>query len=413
MTGELIIRPSMNDHEVVADLLAPGGASIMVGRQQPVISRLVVDAHVVARRPQFAETAAGSGIPFLVDPWTPLLQGELREDDPWASLPFGAATQVAAERFSGHSTDFVRRVIDFELAHEATAVIVPYPYVTEPTDEWFGIALQWLEETRIYLDEVGVGLPVIGVLCGQLMKLGAERAWVDGLDRFAAKVREVDAQAVALCLSPIGNAKESYNKLLRLFLAADRLQHLARMPTFAWRQGMYGPALVAAGLDGYETGVGISEQANIRGNIAARRPPKNGQQPGRGGAAGIYLDPLGKSITRRAARTLLSDPSMRAKLVCTDERCCPNGVTSMMEHPREHAVRSRHRELLTLAALPARAWRLNHVATHAHEGLTVAHQANKLLEKAGVDVRLGTVGLESLQHVAEELRHAESEGRVA
>jgi hypothetical protein len=413
MRRELIIRPSMNDHEVVADLLAPGGTSIMVGRQQPVISRLVVDAHVVARRPQFAEAAAEAGIPFLVDPWTPFLQGELREADPWAALPYGTAERVEAAQYSSGSRDFVRRVVDFELEHEATAVVAPYPYVTEPTDEWFGVALRWLEETRAYLDEERIGLPLIGVMCGQLLKFGAERTWAEGLNRFAAKMRRVQAHGVALCLSPIGNGKESYNKLLRFFLTADRLQRLARMPTFAWQQGMYGPALVAAGLDGYATGIGISEQTNISSNLAARRPPKNGEQPGRGGSAGVFLDPLGKSLNRRAATALLSDPTMRAKLMCTDERCCPNGITSTMEHPREHAVRTRQRELLTLDGLPARAWRLNHIATQAQAGLTLAHQANKVLVKAGVDVQLGTTGFESLARVAEELRHAESEGRVA
>ena len=46
MNAELFIRPSWNDHQVVADLLAPGGAGIMVGRQRPIISRLVVDAQL-------------------------------------------------------------------------------------------------------------------------------------------------------------------------------------------------------------------------------------------------------------------------------------------------------------------------------------------------------------------------------
>jgi hypothetical protein len=42
----------------------------------------------------------------------------------------------------------------------------------------------------------------------------------------------------------------------------------------------------------------------------------------------------------------------------------------------------------------------------------VAQQANGILKKAGAEFRLGTTGLESLKRVAEELRHAESEGRV-
>src|SRR5215207_3185359 len=97
MSAELLIRPSWNDHQVVADLLASGGAGIMVGRQRPIISRLVVDAQLAAQRPQFAEAANGAGIPFLVDPVTTLLHGELRPDDPWVKHTTFHGTDAIAE----------------------------------------------------------------------------------------------------------------------------------------------------------------------------------------------------------------------------------------------------------------------------------------------------------------------------
>ena len=46
MVAELLIRPGVNDHQVVADLLAPGGASVSLPTGRPVINRLVLDAHV-------------------------------------------------------------------------------------------------------------------------------------------------------------------------------------------------------------------------------------------------------------------------------------------------------------------------------------------------------------------------------
>lgn len=260
------------------------------------------------------------------------------------------------------------------------------------------------------MDANGLGLPLLPVLCGQRRDLGAEKAWPDGLDVFARAAVELGADGVALCLSPAGNGKESYNKVLGLFQAGEHLKESTRLPVFSWRQGVFGPALVAAGLDGYETGIGTSEQSSIN-NIAARRPPKPGQKPGRGGR-GIYLEPLGRSVNRRVAQLLLANVSMRAKLMCTDERCCPNGVTSTLDHAREHAVRSRARELDDLAALPARSWRLNHMATKAQGALTLGHQANRLLAEIGEELRIQTTGFESLQRVAEELRRADAEERA-
>ena len=71
--SELVIRPGGNDHQVVADLLAPGNSSGVGSRQGPLISRLVVDAHVAVKRPAYSQVAGGAGIPYLVDPLTPLL----------------------------------------------------------------------------------------------------------------------------------------------------------------------------------------------------------------------------------------------------------------------------------------------------------------------------------------------------
>jgi hypothetical protein len=84
----------------------------------------------------------------------------------------------------------------------------------------------------------------------------------------------------------------------------------------------------------------------------------------------------------------------------------------LLEHAREHAVRSRARELATLAALPARSWRLNHIATKTRAAVTLANQANRLLAEASEPLRIHTTGLEALSQVSEELRKADSEGRV-
>lgn len=416
MSGELLIRPALNDHEVLSDLLAPGGSAVVLGRHRPIVSRLVVDAPIAARRTQFAEAASAAGIPFLIDPLTPLLQGVLREEDPWASLPFGTHHQKQPSDYADRAerAALVSKVVDFQLEHGATALVPPYPYSAGPGDPWFLVALDWLRLTRSYMDSLGVALPLVPVLCGQLMKFGSDQAWGGGLDRFAAVAADSGAQTLALCLSPAGSGKDSYHKVWRLFDAFHRVKHASGLPVLAWRQGVFGPALVAAGIDGYETGIGISEQTNVRSNIAARRPPKPGEKAGRGGSAGVYVEPLGRSVNPRVAKRLLADLSMRAKMMCTDQRCCPQGVASTLKQPREHAVRSRARELATLDSLPARSWRLNHIVTKTSAAVSLATQANRILAEADPPepLRIQTIGLEALARVAEELRRADSEGRV-
>jgi hypothetical protein len=83
---ELLIRPSLGDHKVLADLLAP---SPLAGRRP--IDRIVLNAQDASRRDDLVEAAQRSGTPVIVDPLTMLLQGEIDPHDPWVGLPFGQA----------------------------------------------------------------------------------------------------------------------------------------------------------------------------------------------------------------------------------------------------------------------------------------------------------------------------------
>ncbi len=81
------------------------------------------------------------------------------------------------------------------------------------------------------------------LLCAQLRGFTARPGWPRALDRFAAAAIEVGPQTIALYLSPLGDGHESYAKLLHAHLAARHLR-AAGVPTIAWRQGIYGSALV-------------------------------------------------------------------------------------------------------------------------------------------------------------------------
>jgi hypothetical protein len=413
MGFELVIRAGQNDHDVIADLLASGGAAIFLPRQRPLIGRLVVDAHVAVRRPSFATAAANAGVPLLVDPLTPLWQGQVREDDRWARLSFGRAEPLREDDLANPflREQLVAEVVDFQVEQKATAIIPPYPYVESPTDPWFERALELIRATARYMARSGIHLPLSPILCARLQTFAAEKNWVEGLDRFALTALDVGPQFLGLCLSPI-TGKDSYSKVLHLFAAARRLRQFGR-PVIGWRQGLYGPGLVAAGLDGYETGIGTSELCNVTSSIQNRKPPKPGQKRRGGGGPGIYIEPLARSVSGTAGQILLGELAMRPKVMCDDERCCPHGPQSTIDHRREHAVRTRARVLAALEAQPHTSWRLHEVARSAQGAVTLSSQVNKLLRKAGRKEQIPARGMESLVRVANHLRSVGTEREAA
>lgn len=400
MTAELLIRPSLNDHKVLADLLAPAAP----GSGRP-ISRLVLSAQDVARRGELAELAAKSGTSLLIDPMTVLFQGPVAAEDPWASkVPYGRAEALTPKDLVNPFVldAIVAESLRFQVEHGASAIIAPYFYAERPESPAFAASLAAIARTAKRMRADGVALPLVAILCAQLRGFAHRQGWQGALDRFAAAAIDVGPQALGLYLSPVGRGDESYAKVLEL-LAAGR--HLASfgVPVIAWRQGAYGPALVAAGLGGYECGMGIGEHANVRGYIAQHKPRSS---DGKAFAAqGIYLSALGRSVPPKVARALLADRRLRGRLVCDSPRCCPHGAASMLaSRGRAHAVRARARELAELSQIPDPGWRLHHVAKRAASAHVLATKANEILATANLTATLRTEGYAALEQAAEFLR---------
>ena len=404
--AELLIRAAMNDHLVVGDLLAPATGPRLASRRPP-ISQLVADAHVAHARPTLSDFAQGAGVPYLVDPNTPFLQTAVAADDRWAQLPFAQAEPVAASDID--TVRLVAGVVEFQLDMGATTIIPPYFYASAPTDPWFLLSLSLVDQTTEYLRRGGIRLPVLPVLCAQLQSFGNHLNWPAGLDRFITRVRGAGGSSLALCFSPAGNGRDGYAKVRSIFDAARRAK-ASGLRIVAWRQGVYGPGLVAAGVDGYECGIGTGEQTNITRQQSSRRPRDDSAHGG--GGSGIFIETLGRSVSRRVGHILLGDTAMRPKVMCDDEGCC-SSVTATLDKPREHAVRTRSRLLKSLAEQPAERWRLNHISREATLATTLATQANRVLEAQGTIDRIHARNLEALAQVAGELAEGEATGRTA
>lgn len=397
---ELLIRPSLGDHKVLADLLTPN----LFEAKRP-ISRLVVDAHHAIQREALIDGAQKSGTPLIVDPLTLLLQGDVDPQDPWVRLvPFARADALDDEALTSRFVleEIIANVVEFQVDRGATVILPPYFYAERPGSPAFAASVAAIAGTARRMRADGVALPLMPVLCAQLQGFARRPGWQAALDRFAAAAVDVGPQAIGMYLSPLGDGGESYSKLLDLFVVAQRLAK-AGTSLIAWRQGAYGPALVAAGLNGYECGMGVGEQANARGAINARKP-KEGS--GKSFAAhGIYIPALRRSVAPNVARTLLSDRRLKGRLVCESVDCCPRGVDSMLDSQgRRHAVRSRARDLDELGGIPNSSWRLNHIAKQAASAYVTATKANEVLAAAGLPHRIKTEGYIALEQTAEFLR---------
>jgi hypothetical protein len=407
--ADLTIRAAMNDHLVVENLLVPSSVPRLHGARAP-IDRLVADAHVARARPMLAELASGAGVPYLVDPETPFLQVEVAGDDPWAKLPYATAERLSPGTVAVH--DLVAKAVEFQLEMGATTIIPPYFYASSPTDPWFLLSLHALDETAEYLRQNDVRLPVQPVLCAQLRSFGTHLAWPAGVDRFVERAKDSGASALALYFSPAGKGKDSYGKVRGLFDVSRHVKD-SQIRTVAWRQGVYGAALVAAGLDGYECGMGTAEQSDVSARQSARKPKPDERRSG-GGAPGIFLEPLGRSVPRAAGLALLGDLSMRPKVMCDGGEVCCSSPKVTIDRPREHAVRSRARFLATIAEQPATRWRLHHIAQEAKAAVTLATQANRVLDRVNTTkTRIGVQGLDALARVAAELSESAGHGRTA
>jgi hypothetical protein len=401
MPSELLIRPGLNDHEVVADLLAEGEASSLVPSSTRPIDRLVVDAHIATRRPQFAVAAQSAGMPFMIDPLTHFWQGAVRDTGAWTGLPYARREALDPERLAHPLTreELIAEVIDCELELGATAVVCPYVYARSPGDIWFARQLELLEGTASWLARHNLRLPLFAVLMASHQGFGPAGCWTHGIDRFATAARECGATAIAFALAPT-KPTDAYKKVASTFAATARIKRVSRLPVFAWRQGIFGAGLTAAGADGYESGIATGEACDVPASLAPRSHQK--ARSGGGNPPGIFIELLGRSVPPNVGHALL-DSSLRSRVMCDDKRCCPNGSSSTKAHPREHAVRTRARNLAMLNALPGMTWRLHRVAQDAKAGSTLAAQANQILRAAGIKQTLTTPGLDAIARVARQI----------
>lgn len=401
---DLLVRAGNNDHTVIERFLAPPAAGIFPRRRQP-IGVVVADAHTAALRPQLQRITRDAGTPYVVDPLTPLLQSQQAPDDAWAQLPFAYSDRTDVADLSEYVMDeIIDQVFTFQREHGATHLIPPYFYSAKRGDAWWLANRAILRRSASYLHRHNIGSPVIPVLAASLREYGATDSWANGVGDYLAITQELNTEAVALSWSWNEPPKTGEAVLSLLLTATERAAKTTTV--IGWRAGLFGAAMVAVGAGGYETGIGAREYLHYTALANQRKPrPKRDDGQGGGASAYVYLTAFGRSIKRPVATRLLQDPRLAGSLVCSPDRdCCPNGVESMKEDWRGHAIRERRRELEELERMPSVAWRLNEVEKRAQRGQLLAETANEVLQLAGESTRVPSSSLGSLARVSAQIR---------
>lgn len=403
---DLFVRAGRFDNRLIEKLVAPATAGVPFGGRRVPMRALVVDAPTADVQPSLSEAAQAAGLPVLIDPLTHLVQDEQQPGVGWAALEFADPRVLTPHQFGqGDALDtLVRQSLTFQLDHGASILVPPYFHATTPEDPWFHVQVEANRRTARYLADEGINIPVAPVFAGSLKGFGPRRSWSEGVDMFLHSLDGLNVRYVPVALSSSRAPRGDTEDRLAAYLATVR--HMAATESvIAWRQGQYGLAAVAAGAAGYQTGPGTDERCDLPGLARARRP-KPPPEPGKGPRATkrVYLDRFGRSVSGRVAEALLNNAYLRGTLTCADAACCPDGASSMLADWRQHALRSRARELERLGQMPDSAWRLNDVARQAERAADAARAANEILAGAGIADRVPEASFRALTTVADAIR---------
>lgn len=402
----LFVRAGRSDNLVVDELLAPATAGVPFGGRSVPMRGLVIDAPTAVAQPALRQAAEGAGLPIIVDPLTHLFQDEQVPNKGWAALDYADAQAFSADHFFEEKAlgTLVQKSLAFQLEHGASILVPPYFYAKSPTDPWFRVQLAANRKAAEYLTGERINLPVAPIFVGSLKSFGAQRYWDTGVDEFLRSLADLNVRYVPVALSSSRALNGDTEDRLGAYLATVR--HVgAAVPVIAWRQGQYGLAAVAAGAVGYQTGPGIDERCDFAQLSRARRPkPPPKEKKELKMPRHIYLSRFGRSVSGRVAQALIDNGHLRGTLTCTEPTCCPNGASSMTTDWRQHAVRSRARELDELNRMPDASWRLNHVARLAERAADVARSANEILAKSDIKERVPESSFRALTTVADAIR---------
>lgn len=393
--AELTLRVGAADNLFVRRLygLVPGSTT---APHRP--ARLAVDAHVPSRAggAALAQSALEAGVPVLIDPETYYLQDTQHIDAPWCSVPY-AVTQACtpAGLFGVPAQDaLVKSVIDYQIAHGASAVIAPYFHIDQPTLGWVQVQAGLWRRTAAYVKAAGINLPVIAVVAVGWKCLHRTRG-VPALAEMWDALAGLAPDEVALAASKVHLGAKPADRIAELLMLVRDLATDYDKVTM-WQQGVLGEACVIEGAAGYECGIGWRDKCDLQTRKSQHRYSSDGHP----GAQPIYITELGRGVPQQRLELARGKRRVWARIVCPYPDCCAPGGADLLGDARRHSVIARARELEHLDASHATRWRWNHLTQRLAEGIVLAEALNALAPRSPGMPGIDTVSLRALHTIA-------------
>jgi hypothetical protein len=396
--AELVLRVGHNDHVVLNELLTDPTA--LPPRHSRYIRRVVVDATAVVDEPGFARAAYAAGTQLVVDPQTMFLTTPQDPADNWSMLPYASTTELDPRDLLDPvaRAELIERIVEFEIDHGGTAIIPPYLHLTDFAGCAAKVQRLLIKGTAAYLADLGLDFPLLPVISVDQRAVSLDPAtWPDSMGRLLRTANRHAAGSIGLGLSmTTGPNKTNLHTATRIWRRAASLG-----PFVAWHAGESGLLAVAMGAEGYEVGMCTGERYNVRGQQRSRvSPPDPGPR-----YIGAYVDSLGRSLERRAVEKLAAVHGVhQGDLGCLDSTCCPRGFESMLgSSRRQHAVRSRLRDLEALDRIGTRKWMLRHLSDRALDAMASARRIRVAANNTGVRIGANPEELEAMYIVTQNL----------
>ena len=323
------------DHKVVEDFLTedPQG-----------VGAIWIDARHVRFQKGAIEAAKTVGVAVLIEPLTERLVVSGFEP---SRLGYAAKAPIdLAALISGSGRDgFVRAVLRPQI-DAATALVPPYFYVSSSdiADLNVDLAARTLDlDVR----------PVRAILLASREFLAHGNTARELADRYLA----AGIEAIELRLSPLGGEDESFSKIRS---ALDIVTAFAGsgLHVFLGQQGQLGQTALALRLvRAFSVGIGMNEHVNHAAVIKRQSQTKDAEdeEVRQGPVAGVYLSEAAITVTRRTARALYQDRSLRTKLSCPLAPCAAQYDGPLLD-VRAHDLHAREQSVATLQSRPA-SWR--------------------------------------------------------
>lgn len=245
LTPRFYMRMNHNDKNLILD-----------AHKEGIVNNVIYPAcYFRKNHPTVAALKKLPGLVFATDPATNRLSySSFSKTKGVLELPYSSGspvTPISLDDFISLTQvqDFVKKVLDYQVANGVNELCAPFFYARTPNDPWYEINIKLLKESIAYRNSNHVDLPMWAGICMNV------DGWYDKNEknRILNDYARIEADGYMVYGDPIGKP----SNLTQLYHYADlllTLQESSKAPVMASRVNGIGLILIAFGLSGISAG---------------------------------------------------------------------------------------------------------------------------------------------------------------